>query len=439
MTSSSEPAATLMLGGQPRIVVAVARSLHRRGIPVIAATVHAWDAGIRSRAIRAIETLPDLLDDPVACGRELLALIDRHRVDCLMVGSDQALTVVNAHHAELSRRVRVTCPPPGIVARVLDKEEALRAAEAAGVPVPRTHHCAASGELMPGTPALRFPVVVKLRARGGAAGHPDLDAVQHCEDEAALRALAGRLDGLATDWIVQEYHEGDDVFLALLVHDGEAVARFQCRATKTLPRRGGPSVMTVAEPVDEAMAAQAMAVLRRLGWEGLAQVDFRRDRRTGRWVFLEINGRFWGSLAAAGHAGQDFPWYVWQQAHGRRPQAPMGYPAGQRVRWLTGDLRRLVAILGGDHGPGALSRGDRWREALRFVVDFRPTVAGMIWSWRDPWPAVEELGFTLWYWLLTRLRRGAGGRSAPPDAPPVTSPAGWDERRPDNSVHVVER
>lgn len=428
-----------MLGGQPRIVVAVARSLHRRGIPVVAATVHAWDAGIRSRAIRAIETLPDLLEDPAACGRALLDLIDRHRVDCLMVGSDQALTVVNAHHTELSRRVRVTCPPPEVVARVLDKEAALQAAEEAGVPVPRTHHCTASGELMPGATALRFPVVVKLRARGGAVGHPDLDAVQHCENEAALRALAGRLDGLATDWVVQEYHEGDDVFLALLVHDGEAVARFQCRATKTLPRRGGPSVMTIAEPVNEAMAAQALAVLRRLGWEGLAQVDFRRDRRTGRWVFLEINGRFWGSLAAAMDARQDFPWYVWQQAHDRRPQPPAGYPAGRRVRWLTGDLRRLVVILNGDHGPGALGRGARWREALRFVADFRPSVSGMIWSWRDPWPAVEEFGFTLWYWLLTRLRRGPGGRSATPDTPQATCPDGWGERRQDNSVHVVER
>lgn len=392
--------ATLVLGGQPRVIVALARSLDRHGVPVVAVPLGQWDATIRSRAIRAIEPLRSPTANPADCGGELFCIIDRHGVDCLMVGNDRALNVVSALHAALSRRVRLTCPPPETVRCVLDKARALACASAVGLPVPRTHRVTNPAELAALRSQLEFPLVVKRASRGAADVAPERsrDRVHVLRSYESLRILVDEC--APTSWLLQEYFGQDDVYLAMIVRRGEAVARFQCRATKTLPRDCGPSVMTVTEEVDETMAAAALALLRRLQWEGVAQFDFRRDRRSGRWVFLEINGRFWGSVAAAIKAGQDFPWQVWRQAHGLPPAPAQPYRAGRKVRWLVGDLKRLAEAL---QSPQT-GWPERMREIGRFVADCRPTVAGMIWSWRDPMAAISELRMTLTYWALTRLR-----------------------------------
>jgi carbamoylphosphate synthase large subunit len=57
---------------------------------------------------------------------------------------------------------------------------------------------------------------------------------------------------------------------------------------------------------DGPVREQGLALLKALKWHGVAMVEFRL-RPDGTPVFLEVNGRFWTSLALAVHAGADFP------------------------------------------------------------------------------------------------------------------------------------
>ena len=85
------------------------------------------------------------------------------------------------------------------------------------------------------------------------------------------------------------------------------------------PSTGGYPVLTRSEPVDTRLAGYALALLRELQWEGIAQVDFLHDPKSGRVALLEVNGRIWASIEVAILAGLDFPWYVWQvRMAGRR-------------------------------------------------------------------------------------------------------------------------
>ena len=101
---------------------------------------------------------------------------------------------------------------------------------------------------------------------------------------------------------------------------------------------------SISEPLDPVLAEQAVALLRKLNWEGVAMVEFKRDRAEQRSVLMEVNGRYWGSLPLAIGAGIDFPLYEWQIAHGQQPVIPASYPAGLRFRWLGGDIRRLGSL-----------------------------------------------------------------------------------------------
>ena len=40
--------------------------------------------------------------------------------------------------------------------------------------------------------------------------------------------------------------------------------------------------------------------------------EFKVNPRTGGWVLIEINGRFWGSLPLTIAAGADFPRYLYE-------------------------------------------------------------------------------------------------------------------------------
>ena len=82
--------------------------------------------------------------------------------------------------------------------------------------------------------------------------------------------------------------------------------------------REGTSLAMVRFPVilEDAVARQKILslshengpeMMRKLHYSGVAMVEFKINPKTNEWVFMEINGRFWGSLPLAMAAGVDFP------------------------------------------------------------------------------------------------------------------------------------
>ena len=69
------------------------------------------------------------------------------------------------------------------------------------------------------------------------------------------------------------------------------------------------------------------------------------ERRTP--VFLEVNGRFWNSLALAIHAGVDFPGLVAELAQGKDVELKDRYRENVRCRWFLGDFRHLLEVMRG--------------------------------------------------------------------------------------------
>src|SRR5439155_14027391 len=69
-----------------------------------------------------------------------------------------------------------------------------------------------------------------------------------------------------------------------------------------------------------------------------------RIRPDGSPVFLEINGRFWQSLALAVYAGVDFPRLLVELAQRGDTTGPAAYTVGVRCRWLFGDFCHLLEM-----------------------------------------------------------------------------------------------
>jgi len=129
-------------------------------------------------------------------------------------------------------------------------------------------------------------------------------------------------------------------------------------------------------------------------WEGVAMVEYRFDPDTRSAYLMEVNGRFWGSLPLAQHAGADFPTALVNAARGEPNPPANAYRVGVRCRNLSSDTRWVLTSL----REGSTSRA----EALTsYARDFRPGVRYFVWQWSDPMPVIVSIG--------SGLRKRLGG------------------------------
>ena len=376
----------LILGDEPRIVVNIARSLHRRRVPVDVAALSSEAPGLRSNAIRQCLMLPDPRHEPALSHAVLLEYILSHHYDQLIPASDTALALVATHYAELSELLSVTCPPPEIIHRVLNKSQTLQFAQDCNVPIPKATTLVLLKELTEHGSNLVLPVIAKPRGKGcqetGTFKTRRFETIEQLQEAFKENPKFGIHN------LIQEYCPGEGIGVEVLMHRNQPLVLFQHRRLKELPATGGVSVLAIAEAVDPLLADYAVRLLRAMNWEGVAMVEFRVDRRTRRVALMEVNGRYWGSLGLSIMAGVDFPWYEWQLAHGQHPDTNGHYRTGVSARWTSGALQRIVHGTRHEGEPGTVR--DVGRELIGFAQDCVPPTRDLLWSFRDPRPGLHE-------------------------------------------------
>ncbi len=127
-------------------------------------------------------------------------------------------------------------------------------------------------------------------------------------------------------------------------------------------------------------------------------VEFKVDDRDGRARLLEINGRFWGSLPLAVHAGADFPAAYYRLACGE-PFQPCCCQPGQASRHWLGDLANLLAVWFRRDPMRPLLYPSR-SEALRSFFSNGHGFASDVAAPGDRAPALFELLDSLYHRLL---------------------------------------
>jgi predicted ATP-grasp superfamily ATP-dependent carboligase len=183
-----------------------------------------------------------------------------------------------------------------------DKTKTVAFAQSLGVPVPRTSYvCGPCSDL---SETIGYPCVVKP-----ARENLPYKRVDYCHSEGELRdALVLQLSlvrGQNAGVLVQEFIPGTGCgFFALMDH-GRAVRVFMHERIREYPPSGGHS--TAARSLYSARLKEiGLRLLSSLSWNGVAMVECKRDSRTGDYVLMEINGKFWGSLDLALSAGVNF-------------------------------------------------------------------------------------------------------------------------------------
>jgi predicted ATP-grasp superfamily ATP-dependent carboligase len=373
-------------GNSPYVLAAV-RSLGRAGLRVAVASPHPNPAVLPSRwTSRWHPTrLPEQdLDGFVA---DVRTALEEGDYDLVFGADDIELLALSARRAELP--AVLPHARDEAVLRAVDKLTLAEAAAAVGVGVPRT--VPATDETLA---QVRGPVVVKARLHWTPGAPPDTDRhllVRVCDDADAARRQVELLAHAHGSAVLQELVHGEQIALSVVVDDvGEVHAVSQQRTVLSSLSRTSVRAETTA--VEQPLLDGAVRLLRQLGWTGLANLQYLRPPG-GAEHLIDLNGRFYGSLALAVGAGADLP-AVWARLALGLPPGPrqVGRP-GVRFHALRTDLVRARVQ----------RRGGLPADVLRTLA-YAPGAVHSTWSLRDPRPAGTQ--------VVTALRRRVpGGRS----------------------------
>jgi hypothetical protein len=207
--------------------------------------------------------------------------------------------------------------------------------------------------------------------------------------------------------LVQEFVEGTGAGYFALMNHGELRAEFAHRRIRDIYPTGSGSALRESVAPDPSIRDFSLALLRALNWHGVAMIEFRL-RNDGIPVFLEINGRFWHSLALACTSGVDFPALLAQMVEFGDVEPPPPFKVGVRCRWFAGDFRHLVEVWKG-RPPGY--PGDfpaRWGTLIEELTPRAGTFHDNF-IWHDPLP---ELGD--WIRLAQQVRQRRTQRELAP-------------------------
>ncbi|MFT5720526.1 MAG: putative ATP-grasp superfamily ATP-dependent carboligase [Motiliproteus sp.] len=341
----------IVVGVDSPIGVSILRDLGKHGHPSIGIGYSAEAIGFQSKfctrsLVRSnqestfIEQLNGLVEDA-----EPLFLI---------AISESDISLLNRHRDALHPAIKLLIPTADIFARVVDKSRCLEIARDLGIETPASLSITRLEQLKNLKQILSFPLILKwadpnevqerLSLRGLAVIKCD-----YCLDYETLYAKLSRYQPLGIFPMIQTYCRGYGLGQMFLMSRGEVLLEFQHQRLNEWPPEGGISTLCRSLPLTQHRQCRnrSIALLRALEWEGVAMVEYRFDPVADSYSFMEINGRFWGSLPLAEAAGVSFPSTLVAAAAGdlesvaarQRPYAELS------CRYMIPDTKRLLRIV----------------------------------------------------------------------------------------------
>jgi predicted ATP-grasp superfamily ATP-dependent carboligase len=390
----------LVLDGNQNQAVASARSLARAGHTVYAGEAAPWSKAGWSRASSGSfrypapqQRVPDFIDS-------ISGFVSKHPGTLILPMTEATTLPVSSYRDSLSSAgARLILPAHADLLRAFDKEETTRLAASLGVRVPQTATVVSPEQAKDLAGSIGYPVVLKPHAseeltiagKIRTGGRPRY-ASNPEQFDAAYYDIRARSSAV----LVQEYVAGEGTGYFALLHHGEVRAEFAHRRIRDVHPTGSGSAVRISIEPDPEIRQCSLKILSALRWHGVAMVEYRKQAGAPP-VFMEVNGRFWHSLALACQAGADFPALLVRMVEQGDIEPTVGYRLGVRCRWLLGDARHLVEVWKGPPAGYSGSYPGRLRTLLEVLTPVPDTYHDLF-QWSDPLP---ELGD--WINLLPRL------------------------------------
>jgi predicted ATP-grasp superfamily ATP-dependent carboligase len=352
-----------------RATLVAARNLARAGFAV---GTGAWKMSFAgtSRYAHCHHEIHECEADEDRFVADIATAVEEGGYDLVFCSYDIGLLTLSRRRAEIAPALWPYAPY-AVVQQAFDKLDLVRSARAAGLHAPHTEP--ADDRALENW---QGPVIVKARTHAPKRFDTGLFSTA-----AQARELVQEIRAEGGDPLLQERMTGKMGAVVIVVgHKGQIVTELHQRAFHTWPPDAGDTVRGQIVASDPELSRGVRALLKDLGWRGLAQIEFVRDE-DGVPHITDFNGRFYGSMALATGAGVNLPalWAI--HALGRNGFWPEEASLDARRRsagfqWLNRDLAAARAA-------GTLS--------LLGAIAVAPFTSHSMWDPHDPGPAVRYL------------------------------------------------
>lgn len=396
--------------------IAVIRSLGRAGYPVHSCSSKPSALGFESR-YSATRTLSPTYDDPGFCDW-LLAYIRTSGIRTI-VPSEGMLLAIKPRFQEFASLLPFSSSEKLVYAGMskADQLEIFTAgpnAKEAGRHLPPFLLWRDSQRIPDAKDLsqLNFPLFLKVdgcysRGESGSAVHKAATSNEALEKLHDLAALYKKV-------LIEGYVPGRGAGAFFLMWDGKPRADYMHIRVHEVPHTGGVSSFRKTWWHEE-MHSDALSKLIVMKWQGVAMMEYRWDHETGDFHFLEMNGRFWGSLHLALYAGVDFPALLLDAFHGA--PAPQVYPSAKQVSCRYTFPRDVMYVWSCWKDPEL-----KWSKKLAvfcefFALSMNPAVRSDLWFPGDRRLYWKELKKFLKSTTETIFRKKETIEKAPHEAP----------------------
>ncbi|MFI5620785.1 ATP-grasp domain-containing protein [Streptomyces sp. NPDC051567] len=350
----------------------------------------------RSRYLRAVHPGPSGELDPRAPGAllECLAGVSERigRPAVLFAMDDLSAIAVSRAAPELTDRFRIPHQPGDLPARVADKAELSRLCARWQIPHPETVIPSSGAEAAEAAWRLGLPVVAKWSRPWLLPSGAGLRSTTLVHTTAEARRLYERSAEAGSRLLLQRFlpagPDTDWFFHGAFTRGGRPLLAGSGRKELSWPVRTGLTAVGRWLP-DPAVEEAGLRLAERLGYEGILDLDFRRDER-GRFRLVDFNPRPGAQFRLFTDAGGlDVVQALYLDLTGQRVPEQRGGPG----RVFVAENYALLAAVRGRSLPRRTVRAPAGGVGVGVGVDPAPDVGGG----RGAGGA-----------------RGAGGRSGPP-------------------------
>lgn len=336
--------------------------------------------------------------------------------DAVLPITEASIVGVASIRKELPREMLLILPSDKALEYTLSKFHSTRMALSLGIDCPTTVFVS-DGSKPDGSKSemwdddfskLEYPILIKTdnyQTREGAYYSGKKFVARNAEE---TNRVLGNLEHLQTRIIAQQLIPGSGSGAFLLRFAGQTHLRFAHQRLHEVPYTGGASSLRESYH-DAELVNFGESMLEAIGYEGVAMVEFRRRASDGKPYFLEINGRLWGSLALALHAGIDFPKALIEcYQNGKPTTARTPYQAGIRCRNIfPGELAYLVSVLRAKTVKGTNPPPSKvWAIGEFFALSLNPMIRHDWFWWSDPLPGLVRATGTIAWFVDRVLEKG---------------------------------
>lgn len=399
--SDPDPRPTILLLGNYRPAVVVARALAKRGHRIILGSRGEEHGCRHSKFVHEVWDHPDLEHARSFCRSLLKFLQERRDIGLVFPITEEFVNFFATRKPSLGEHVTLVSPPAHTIQTFSNKTRALKLAADNGV---ATHPFALTTDhsgLMRHAGQIGYPLTI--RPLGTTARLNNKKALILANEYELQTVLPAWPEGHKA-LLLQRFASGNRHNVYFAAEDGRVIAVSQSRITRTnQPDGTGLAVDGCTVPVSPDLLKDTQALVAASNYTGIGLAQFIFEPQTGDRCFLELNPRVSGSHAVPEHAGVPLSALAVQLAAGSAPRTQCTSPdacirgkPGIRYVWTSGDLHgaKMARI------NREISTFGLFAWVSRALLCMVRADAHMIWSLNDPKPGIFAVVS-----ILPRLKR----------------------------------